>query len=77
MLNEINEGTRGISNFIYDNIIESPYLLSDKNRNMGVYGYDYTIEFKENYQYLNEIIKGIDIPKIKNTLLIEITTNYI
>lgn len=30
MLNEINEGTRGISNFIYDNIIESPYLLSDK-----------------------------------------------
>ncbi|MGO2679777.1 MAG: calcium-binding protein [Proteus vulgaris] len=71
MLNEINEGTRGISNFIYDNIIESPYLLSDKNRNMGVYGYDYTIEFKENYQYLNEIIKGIDIPELKNTLLIE------
>ncbi|MCT8230963.1 calcium-binding protein [Proteus terrae] len=71
MINEINEGKKGISNFIYNNIIESPYLLLDKNRSAGIDGYDYTIEFKGDYQYLNEVIKGIDISELKNTLLIE------
>lgn len=71
MINEINGGRNGVSNFIYNNIIESPYLLLDKNRSVGINGYDYTIEFKENYQYLNEIIKGVDIPELKNTFLIE------
>ncbi|UDF26495.1 hypothetical protein [Proteus terrae] len=71
ILNEINEGKKGISNFIYNNIIESPYLLLDKNRNVGIDGYDYTIEFKGDYKYLNEVIKGIDILELKNTLLIE------
>ena len=71
MINEINEGNKGVSNFIYNNIIESPYLSLDENRSMGVYGYDYTIEFKENHQYIDEVIKGIDIPELKNTLLLE------
>ncbi|MBI6542007.1 RTX toxin [Proteus vulgaris] len=71
MVNEINDGSHGVSNFIYNQIIESPYLLLDKNRNAGVEGYDYTIEFKNNYQYLIEIIEHIDIPELKNTFLIE------
>lgn len=71
MVNEINDGSHGVSNFIYNQIIDSPYLLWDKNRNAGIEGYDYTIEFKNNYQYLIEIIEQIDIPELKNTFLIE------
>ncbi len=71
MVSEINDGTHGVSNFIYNQIIESPYLPVDKNRNVGVEGYDYTIEFKNNYQYLIEIIECIDILELKNIFLIE------
>ncbi|RLZ14886.1 hypothetical protein, partial [Proteus mirabilis] len=60
MVNEINEGYTGISNFIYEQIIDNPFLILDKNRNIGVVGYDYTINFKNNYKALKEIIDGID-----------------
>ncbi|QEZ91132.1 RTX toxin [Proteus sp. CD3] len=71
MVSEINDGAHGVSNFIYNQIIASPYLPVDKNRNVGVEGYDYTIEFKNNYQYLIEIIERINIPELKNLFLIE------
>ncbi len=71
MVSEINDGAHGVSNFIYNQIIASPYLPVDKNRNIGVEGYDYTIEFKNNYQYLVEIIERINIPELKNLFLIE------
>lgn len=71
MVNEISDGTHGVSNFIYNQIIESPYLSVDKKRSVGVEGYDYTIEFHNSYQYVNEIVKHINIPEIKNTILIK------
>lgn len=71
MVNEISDGTHGVSNFIYNQIIESPYLPVDKKRSVGVEGYDYTIEFHNSYQYVNEIIEGINIPELKNTILIK------
>lgn len=36
MISEINEGIKGISNFIYNQIIESPYLSSDKKKGLMV-----------------------------------------
>ncbi|MDL5168322.1 RTX toxin [Proteus faecis] len=71
MVNEISDGTYGVSNFIYNQIIESPYLSIDKKRCVGVEGYDYTIEFHNSYQYVNEIVESINIPELKNTILIE------
>lgn len=71
MVNEINDGTHGVSNFIYNQIIESPYLSVDKKRSVGVAGYDYTIEIHNSYQYVNEIVEGINIPELKNTILIK------
>ncbi|MCD4621637.1 hypothetical protein LOS10_19860, partial [Proteus mirabilis] len=71
MVNEINEGYTGISNFIYEKIIDNPFLILDKNRNVGVVGYDYTINFKNNYKALKEIIDGIDISEIKNIFLLD------
>ncbi|NBM49166.1 RTX toxin [Proteus sp. G2666] len=71
MVNEISDGTHGISNFIYNQIIENPYLPLDKKRSVGVEGYDYTIEFHNSSQYVNEIVEGINIPELKNTILIE------
>ncbi|HEJ9687462.1 TPA: RTX toxin [Proteus mirabilis] len=71
MVNEINEGYTGISNFIYEQIIDNPFLILDKNRNVGVVGYDYTINFKNNYKTLKEIIDGIDISEIKNLFLLD------
>lgn len=71
MVNEISDGTHGVSNFIYNQIIESPYLPVDKKRSVGVEGYDYTIEFHNSYQYVNEIVEGINIPELTNTILIK------
>ena len=71
MVNEINEGYTGISNFIYEQIIDNPFLILDKNRNIGVVGYDYTINFKNNYKTLKEIIDSIDISEIKNHFLLD------
>lgn len=71
MVNEISDGAHGISNFIYNQIIESPYLPVDKKRHVGVEGYDYTIEFHNSYQYVNEIVEGINTPELKNTILIK------
>lgn len=70
MVNEISDGTHGLSNFIYNQIIESPYLSLDENRSIGIYGYDYTIDLKSHYLYATEIVDNINIPELKNTLLI-------
>lgn len=71
MVNEISDNNYGISNFIYNQIIESPYLLLDKNKSAGIEGYDYTITFKQNHQEIHNIVESIDIPELKNTMLIE------
>ena len=55
MVTEINEGYTGVSNFIYEQIINSPFLTLDNNRNIGVVGYDYTINFKNNYRVLTNL----------------------
>lgn len=71
MVNEINEGYTGISNFIYEQISDNPFLILDKNRNVGVVGYDYTINFKNNYKALKEIIDGINVSEIRNLFLLD------
>ncbi|WP_109406121.1 RTX toxin [Proteus hauseri] len=71
MVSEISDNNYGISNFIYSQVIESPYLLLDKNKSAGIEGYDYTITFKQNNQELHNIVESIDIPELKNTILIE------
>ncbi|EOG1985030.1 TPA: calcium-binding protein [Proteus mirabilis] len=75
MVNEINEGYTGVSNFIYEQIINSPFLTLDNNRNIGVVGYDYTINFKNNYRVLKEIIDSIDEPELKNFFLLDDENN--
>ncbi|MEQ4922653.1 calcium-binding protein [Proteus hauseri] len=68
---EINDENYGISNFIYNQMIESPYLELDKERSKGIDGYDYTIVFKKYDNYLSTIIKNINIPELKNTLVVD------
>lgn len=71
MVNEINNENRGISEFIYNNLIESSYLLLDKRENQGIVGYDFTIIFKEVDINLKKLIDSINVGDLKNTLYLE------
>lgn len=64
MVNEINEVILELVILFMSKLLIT-LLILDKNRNVGVVGYDYTINFKNNYKALKEIIDSIDISEIK------------